>query len=825
MALALGRLDDLVLRHHVLLALDGESAFQCAAVCKCWRNLICNEALWSELWQHKAKNGAVGVWRSHAPPSRTPFLFGSAVGHAASKMPAWRVICGWCRFVQAACTPAWRPIQAWASDALHATLTHAINEQRHQANSGSACNNSGGDGRTDVGDCAGNEGRRAGEVGLETQTEISGVFDCENDCGFSGSYAEVEAHERSCLHAHISNGGVCEPGDECPMCRYNARRSIELHAQVAPANKFHDPGPERGAWQSAFQQDDRKLSIVPSAACTLAFPHGVEAIRLVDRNIAQGLCPLLLVHPFDNSRLLVSELHLALTSASPWPMSVPQTSATLWPSAKFVDRQPIEFGEEMYSFCPSPMGTFVAAGSHTGRVSLHGLRGCKDSLCNSGTNETLAASMAMHGRRVLNFHAHRSVVSCIQFIGEPKGLRGQKRGQEQHECQIKLLVELATASWDGTVKIWSVTATGRHDDTFSHANTITNVVSCRAFKHCSSEAFVVDTSSGLLFTGSGGHRSDGLVRCWDLSSGELLDSCDVELAELEAFRVSRTNSRPDISCSGGRGAERGSRSAMDMRHMAAALQMTVEAEAHAMGAGGVTEIPEHASHARNDESRQSSANACKCSITSLVAADGGELLAACTDDTVVAVHVWRIQMKLTAQAGSTKGSHAARSVQLEHLRVIRAYPRRPRPGEPQEQPPFPHVGALHFCGDTLFAVLSDMRMRSINMRSGSTYANQNRYTVYGKAKGWSSRAEDAAAFSTAAAAGDTLLTSHDPKHEGASAEGKSASWSWAYSGQEPLVFDFEIAGGVLLLCTMHTMDPALSPTMVLRPFHLPLNAV
>ena len=91
MALALDGLEDLVLRRHVLLAVDGESAFRCAAVCKCWRDLVCSEAFWSELWQSQGMNGAVGVWRSHAPPSRTPFLFGNAAGCAAGVIPPWRV--------------------------------------------------------------------------------------------------------------------------------------------------------------------------------------------------------------------------------------------------------------------------------------------------------------------------------------------------------------------------------------------------------------------------------------------------------------------------------------------------------------------------------------------------------------------------------------------------------------------------------------------------------------------------------------------------------------------------------------------------------------
>ena len=133
---------------------------------------------------------------------------------------------------------------------------------------------------------------------------------------------------------------------------------------------------------------------------------------------------------------------------------------------------------------------------------------------------------------------------------------------------------------------------------------------------------------------------------------------------------------------------------------------------------------------------------------------------------------------------------------------------------------------MHLCGDTLFVVLSDMRLRSINVRSGSVRVHhKNRYTSYGAAKGWSSRAADAAAFRAATAAGDTLLLGHDVKDEHESGGDNRSSWGWAYSGQEPLVFDFEIAGGVLLLCTMHTTDPALSPAMVLRPFHLPLNAV
>ena len=149
---------------------------------------------------------------------------------------------------------------------------------------------------------------------------------------------------------------------------------------------------------------------------------------------------------------------------------------------------------------------------------------------------------------------------------------------------------------------------------------------------------------------------------------------------------------------------------MDMRSVAAALPLI--AGTHAVDTGDASAITESASGGIDDE-QQANASACKCSITSLVAAEGGELLAACTDDTVAAVHIWRVRIERTTQTDRGKGSIAARSAELQHLRVIRAHPRRPRPGEPQEHPPFPHFGAMHLCGDTLFVVLSDMRLRSI----------------------------------------------------------------------------------------------------------------
>jgi len=53
-ALALDGFEDLVLWCHALPALHGGSTFLpvCAAVCKCWRDLVCSEVFFSKLWQY-----------------------------------------------------------------------------------------------------------------------------------------------------------------------------------------------------------------------------------------------------------------------------------------------------------------------------------------------------------------------------------------------------------------------------------------------------------------------------------------------------------------------------------------------------------------------------------------------------------------------------------------------------------------------------------------------------------------------------------------------------------------------------------------------------